>query len=425
MPVNRISSIGELTAASKATTSNNRWAKNIVCKLFSRIESGRLILVDNEDILEFGESADKAIVTAHVEIKNTDTYHKMITGGIIGSAEAYMSGMWATSDLVNVIRVMVRNMDMLNNLDSKTNLLQSSLLKLFSFLHKNNMEGSKRNISAHYDLGNPFFKLFLDETMMYSSAIYTDDITTLSEAAVHKLDVICQKLDLNETHHVIEIGTGWGGFACHAAKNYGCKVTTTTISDRQYAEACQRVRSLHLEDKVTVLFQDYRELDGTYDKLVSIEMIEAVGHEYYQEYFSKCSSLLKPDGQMLIQSILMNDQRYEEARKSVDFIKRYIFPGGCLPSHTEICSNLKNNTDMQLMDIHDITYDYAKTLADWRNSFMSQLSDVRKQGYSEEFIKMWEFYLCYCQGGFMERTIHTAQYIFAKPDWRDPRYPCE
>ena len=197
----------------------------------------------------------------------------------------------------------------------------------------------------------------------------------------------------------------------------------TTISEQQYAEACKRVKDLQLEDKVTVLFQDYRELEGTYDKLVSIEMIEAVGHEFYQEYFTQCSSLLKPDGQMLIQSILMNDQRYDEARKSIDFIKRYIFPGGCLPSHTEICRNLKDNTDLQLMDVHDITFDYAKTLADWRDAFMNNLSHVKAQGYSQDFINMWDFYLCYCQGGFMERTIHTAQYVFAKPQWRDPRYP--
>lgn len=423
MPVSRINSIRDLSPSLKTTRKNKGFAKSIVCKIFSRLGSGRLILVDNDEALEFGQSANDAQVTAHVDIHNHATYQHIITGGIIGAAEAYMLGMWTSPDLVNVIRVMVRNMAMLDSLDNKTHILQSALLKVFAFLHCNDKDGSKRNISAHYDLGNDFFKLFLDETMMYSSAIYNDEHTTLSQAAVHKLDVICEKLALDETHHVIEIGTGWGGFACHAAKNYGCKVTTTTISAEQYAEACKRVQELHLEDKVTVLFKDYRELEGSYDKLVSIEMIEAVGYEFYQEYFTKCSLLLKPEGQMLIQSILMNDQRYADARKSVDFIKRYIFPGGCLPSHTEICRNLQQHTDMQLMDVHDITYDYAKTLADWREGFMNNLAHVKSQAYSQEFINMWDFYLCYCQGGFMERAIHTAQYVFAKPEWRDPRYP--
>jgi cyclopropane-fatty-acyl-phospholipid synthase len=222
---------------------------------------------------------------------------------------------------------------------------------------------------------------------------------------------------------VIEIGTGWGGFACYAAQHYGCKVTTTTISKQQYHQACLRVKELGLEDKVTVLEQDYRLLEGQYDKLVSIEMIEAVGHQYYSHYFRKCSSLLKPDGQMLIQAILMNDQRYDEARKSIDFIKRYIFPGGCLPSYTEISKNICKETDLQMMNVHDITYDYALTLSHWREKFLEKLDEVKTQGYQDTFIKMWEFYLCYCQGGFMERTIHTAQIVFAKPKWRDHRYP--
>ena len=423
MQVDRIESIRELTPAKKTAAQSGSLAKRIVCKLFSRIESGRLVLVDHEEVVEFGQPASEAIVTARVDIHNAETWNQIMSGGVIGAAEAYMLGMWSTPDLTNVIRVMVRNMAMLDQMDSSVNWLQTLLLKLFNLRHSNHLEGSKKNIAAHYDLGNDFFKLFLDDTMMYSSAIYSDKHVDLEAAASHKLDVICQKIDLNETDHVVEIGTGWGGFACHAAKHYGCKVTTTTISERQYIEACRRVHEQGLDDKVTVLFEDYRELQGQYDKLVSIEMIEAVGHEFYSEYFAKCSSLLKPDGKMLIQSILMNDQRYDVAKNSVDFIKRYIFPGGCLPSHTEICQNIKQHTDMQLMAVDDITYDYAKTLADWRERFFEQLPAVREQGYSEEFIKMWEFYLCYCQGGFMERVIHTAQLEFAKPQWRDPRYP--
>jgi cyclopropane-fatty-acyl-phospholipid synthase len=244
-------------------------------------------------------------------------------------------------------------------------------------------------------------------------------------ASLNKIRRICEKLNLHAGDSFIEIGTGWGGFACYAAEHYGCKVTTTTISQEQYNMAVERVKLHGLEDRVTVLLQDYRLLEGQFDKLVSIEMIEAVGHEYYAEYFAKCSSLIKPEGKMVIQSILVSDQRYDVARKNTDFIKRYIFPGGCLPSHKVIAGHVANHTDLQIMQIDDITYDYAKTLAAWRERFMQKLPQVRLQGFSEEFIRLWEFYLCYCQAGFMERTIHTAQIVFAKPGWRDARYPHE
>lgn len=423
MPIERVNSIRELAPKIKQGSLANDFAKTILHKMLSNVTDGRIVLTQGSETTEFGEAASIATVSAHVDIHNPEAYAQIMKNGITGAAEAYMLGMWTSQNLTDVVRVMVRNLDQLDGMKGVKSIAQSIFLKLFSLAHSNNIKGSKRNISAHYDLGNEFFKLFLDETMMYSSAVYPTPTTDLTEAATYKLDLICQKLQLSDKDHVVEIGTGWGGFACFAAKHYGCKVTTTTISKQQYLHACEQVKIHKLEDKVTVLDQDYRLLEGQYDKLVSIEMIEAVGYEFYPQYFDKCSSLLKPNGQMLIQAILMNDQRYEKAKKSIDFIKRYIFPGGCLPSYTEISKNVCNKTDLQMMDVQDITYDYALTLADWRKRFLEKIEHVEKQGYNDIFIKMWEFYLCYCQGGFMERSIHTAQIVFAKPKWRDLRYP--
>jgi cyclopropane-fatty-acyl-phospholipid synthase len=254
--------------------------------------------------------------------------------------------------------------------------------------------------------------------MMYSSAVYPRAEADLEEAAEHKLDLLCRQLELSADDHLLEIGTGWGGLAVHAAKLYGCRVTTTTISREQYERACQRVRDEGLEDRVTLLLKDYRELEGQYDKLVSVEMIEAVGHQFYSNYFEKCSSLLKPKGLMAIQAITMVDQRYEQARDSVDFIKRYIFPGGCLPSVEVISKHLREDTDMQMVHLRDITEHYADTLRDWRVRFFDRIEDVRRMGFDETFIRMWEFYLCYCEGGFRERVIGTVQLTFAKPGYR-------
>jgi len=282
----------------------------------------------------------------------------------------------------------------------------------------NTLTGSSKNISAHYDLGNDFFKLFLDSRMMYSAAIYPDAETQLEEAAVYKLDILCKKLRLNEDDHLLEIGTGWGGLAIYAAKNYGCSVTTTTISQEQYKHARQSVREAGLEHRVTVLLQDYRELQGTYTKLVSVEMIEAVGHKHYKQYFSTCSKLLRDDGLMCIQAITIPDQRYDQAIKSVDFIQRYIFPGGCLPSNDVISRCVARHTDMQIVNLEDIGMDYAKTLADWRKGFESNLERVKQMGFDDVFCRMWEYYLYYCEGGFRERAISTVHVVMAKPGAR-------
>lgn len=286
-------------------------------------------------------------------------------------------------------------------------------------MRSNDQTNAKSNILAHYDLGNAMYERFLDATMMYSSAVYLTPETSLSAAQQHKLALICQRLQLTADDHVIEIGTGWGGFAIYAATHYGCQVTTTTISDAQYQEAQRRVNDAGLEDKITLLKQDYRELTGHYDKLVSIEMIEAVGHEYLPTFFAKCNDLLKPTGLMVLQAITFNDQNYQEYLNSVDFIQTHIFPGGCLLSNQELNTQFTQQTDMVIKQLHDYGFDYAYTLRDWRTAFMTQREEIKALGYDEAFIRLWEFYFCYCEGGFLERTIGVVQVTAVKPDNSD------
>jgi cyclopropane-fatty-acyl-phospholipid synthase len=296
--------------------------------------------------------------------------------------------------------------------------LSKPLLKLFHWLNSNSEAGSQKNIAAHYDLGNDLFKLFLDPSMMYSSAIFDTEATTLQAASARKLQVICDKLQLTADDHVLEIGTGWGEFAIYAAKHYGCRVTTTTISEQQCVLAKARIAAEGLQAQVTLLKQDYRQLQGQYDKLVSIEMIEAVGHQYYDIYFSKVSQLLKPDGVALIQAITIADQRYDSAIRSVDFIQRYIFPGSNIPSNTAMLASMTRSSDLRLVDLQDIGLHYATTLRHWRENFFAHIEAVRKLGYSEVFIRMWDFYLSYCEGGFAECALGDVHLLLAKPGYR-------
>ncbi|WP_239692687.1 SAM-dependent methyltransferase [Microbulbifer mangrovi] len=365
--------------------------------------------------LVFGEPAGTSDIEAHIVVTDPTLYAQVVLNGSIGSGEAYMDGAWRSPDLVQVIRLMTANMALLESLDSKWNFLNKIALKALHALNGNSLHGSRRNISAHYDLGNDFFGLFLDPTMLYSSAVFPSKDASLAEASEFKLARICRKLQLKETDHLLEIGTGWGGMAVYAARKYGCRVTTTTISREQYEYAKAWVAREGLEDRVTLLLKDYRELEGQFDKLVSIEMVEAVGHQYYRDFFSRCSALLKPHGLMVMQAITIQDQRFEQYKNSVDFIQRYIFPGGCLPSNQVVADNIANHTDMQIVGLDDITFDYAMTLRSWRKAFFERIDEVRQQGFDERFINMWDFYFCYCEGGFLERVISTAQFTFAKP----------
>jgi cyclopropane-fatty-acyl-phospholipid synthase len=405
---------------------SSRWpgqgiARSALLRALGQIQCGSLTIHEREQTLHFGDAQDSAGPHAVVNVNDPLIYRHVLTGGSVGAGESYMLGHWSSPQLVDVIRLLCANMAAMDALEAGASWPRRMAMKLLHAINSNTMKGSHRNISAHYDLGNDFFSLFLDREMMYSSAVYPAADAGLEQAATHKLDLLCRQLELGPEDHLLEIGTGWGGMAVHAAKNYGCRVTTTTISQEQYEYACDRVEQEGLAGQVTVLCRDYRDLEGSFDKLVSVEMIEAVGHDFYQNYFSKCSGLLKPGGLMAIQAITVADQRYTAARDSVDFIKRYIFPGGCLPSVEVISRHLARDTDMQIVHLRDITADYAQTLAHWRERFQVALPQVREQGFDQTFERMWEFYLCYCEGGFHERVIGTVQLTFAKPGYRFER----
>ncbi len=388
--------------------------KKIVFNQLHKITKGSLTLKDASSSYTFG---DQKNIKLHAEIiiHNPRFYRFVVFGGSIGCSEAYMSDYWSSPNLTNVIRLFAINPQLTDELESKFNILLKPFFRVIHRLNKNSQRNSKRNISAHYDLSNNFFKLFLDESMMYSSAIFKTRNQTLKAASLNKLDIICQKLNLKPTDHVVEIGSGWGGFAIFAAENYGCKVTTTTISQQQFSYTRDLINKKKLGKKITLLFEDYRNLEGKYDKLVSIEMIEAVGHHYYHEYFKKINTLLKPDGIALIQAITIRDQRYSQALQNVDFIQKYIFPGSCIPSIEIIQKNLTKETDMIISDLENINHHYAKTLNLWKKAFNKNQNKIIKLGFDERFIRMWNFYFSYCEGGFAERAINDFHILMSKP----------
>ncbi len=401
-------------ARQHSTGWTSRLVKRAVIGRLAGLQYGSLTLIDGDDCRRFGQPR-KGEPHITLTIRDPAAWVDVALSGGLGAGEAYMAGRWHCDDLTGLVQLFLRNPQVLYGLNHGTGRLMSLVNKVWHSFRRNTLHGSRRNIAAHYDIGNELFSLFLDDTMMYSCAIFEHPQVSLHQASVAKLDRVCRKLDLRPDDHLLEIGSGWGGLAIHAARHYGCRVTTTTISREQYRMARERVEQAHLADRVTVLCEDYRKLDGQYDKLVSIEMIEAVGHAYFDTYFEKCSRLLKPDGLMLLQSITIAEQRYAIARRSVDFIQRYIFPGGCLPSVAVLGEAVARNTDMRIMHLEDIGPHYATTLQRWRERFMSRLDAVRAQNYPEEFIRMWEYYLCYCEGGFLERAIGTVQVLMGKP----------
>lgn len=394
------------------------FAKWSFLKRLQLLRDGELTLIDNGEKHYFGALSQRCALNITIYINDSRFYSDIVFGGSIGAGEAYMAGYWDTDNLTGLIQLFIANRDILEDMDGGLSTVTVPLQKGLHWLNRNTHSGSRKNIAAHYDIGNDFFKLMLDETMMYSSAIFTDSTMSLYDAQVYRLDTICQKLELQQSDHLLEIGTGWGGLSIYAAKSYGCQVTTTTISQEQYQLACQRVKQEGLSHKITVLFEDYRNLTGLYDKLVSIEMIEAVGHQYYDAYFRKCGELLKQDGIMLLQAITIADQQFEAAKHSVDFIKRYIFPGSCIPSITAMQNAVTRATDLRIYDISDIGRHYATTLRKWRENVFAHLAEIKSLGYSNEFLRMWEFYLCYCEGGFLERVISDVHLKLVKPDNR-------
>jgi cyclopropane-fatty-acyl-phospholipid synthase len=387
------------------------------------LRGGRILLHEpcGTQTLGTPDSAFQDSIECEVTIHNPRVYGRMLWGGSLGAGEGYIDGEWEVDDLTNLIRLFVRNESLLMSMDTGMARVANWGAQAWHWLRKNTPGGSRRNIAAHYDLGNDFFRLFLDETMMYSSGIFPHPEASLHEASVEKIDRVCRKLRLSSRDHLLEIGTGWGGFALHAAGTYGCRITTTTISEEQHSFATRRIAEAGLADRVRVLKCDYRHLEGQYDKIASIEMIEAVGHQFFDTFFRKCGELLKPDGLMLLQGIVMFEQRYQAYLKSTDFIQRYVFPGGCLPTVSALTGAAARTTDLYPLHMEDFAEHYARTLRCWRERFETRLEEVRGLGFDERFIRIWTYYFCYCEAAFQERYIGLSQLMLAKAGWRgDP-----
>ncbi|HET8801427.1 MAG TPA: cyclopropane-fatty-acyl-phospholipid synthase family protein [Marinobacter sp.] len=393
----------------------SQFARHLVIQQLRQLADGVLTVTEPGYGDQVFGDGDTRYPPAQLTIHDHSTWRDLLTGGSVGAAEAYVAGDWSSPDLVALLRFFTRNVDRMNAFEDRFSWVTKPTLKGLHWLNRNTRAGSRKNISAHYDLGNDLFETFLDPTMMYSSAIYPDDEATLDIAAVHKLDTICRKLALQPGDRVIEIGTGWGGFAIHAAKHYGCHVTTTTISREQLELARKRVREAGLEDRITLLFDDYRDLQGQFDKLVSIEMIEAVGPHFLDSYVSRIDALLKPDGLALVQAITMPEQRYHRALRNVDFIQRYIFPGSFIPSLGAILQSVGSQSRLVLTHTEDTGFHYARTLRDWCKRFMAQRDQLDAMGYDEAFRRLWHFYFAYCEAGFSERAIGVSQLLLAKP----------
>lgn len=407
----------------------DRIARRILLHRLSQLRSGRIKIVDALGESVLGCDRDDALA-AHVMVRDPRFYRQALRGGGLAVADAFIRGRWDTDDLTELLRIFVRDIRLTHSFDG-------GLARLFHLAHRaahrlnrNSLRGSRRNIHAHYDLGNDFFRLMLDDTMTYSCGIFEAPDSTMREASIAKLDRICRKLDLKPHHHILEIGTGWGSFAMHAAREYGCRVTTTTISRRQHELATQRVKEAGLADRVSVLMKDYRELDDQFDRVASIEMIEAVGHEHLPVYFEQCARLLKSDGLMMLQAITMPDWRYDGYRRGVDFIQRYVFPGSCCPSISAITRAMARRSDLRLFHLEDISPHYARTLRTWRDAFLGNLDAVRGLGYDHDFIRLWRYYLCYCEAGFAERYTGVVQMLLTRssaapapilPELPDPR----
>lgn len=387
---------------------------------FSQLIGGWVALEHDDRHCVLGKPENGGLNTT-VSVHRDAFFKRVFFGGTIGAAESFMDGDWSTDDLTSLIRIMIRNLGTFSKLEKSWAYLKNRFHFVQHAMRRNSINGSRKNIHEHYDLGNDFYKLFLDPTLNYSSGVFNsaiaedNDKDAMEEASVRKMDLVCQRLGLNSDDHVLEIGTGWGGLSMHMAKNYGCNVTTTTISEEQFKLATERIDAAGLSGQITVLLKDYRLLEGSFDKIVSIEMIEAVGHQYYDQYFETCNRLLKPHGKLLLQAITMSEQNYDYHIRHVDFIRKYVFPGGCLPSITALSQSIGRVSDMRMLYQSDITPHYVKTLAYWCRQFLAKLDTVRSMGYSEEFIRLWQFYLCYCEAAFAERRVHCVHLMYGKP----------
>ena len=404
-------------SAPDMTGALDRLARRLVLKSLDVLQDGHLILIDCDGRREFGHPASG--LSATIRVRHPGFYRRMALGGSLAAGETYMEGMWDCDNLTALIRIMVRNQGAQQGMESGLARLTAPLQRLLHRLNDNTRRGSRKNIAAHYDLGNDFYELFLDPTMAYSCGIFEQGDSTLEQASLAKFDRICRKLELTPGMRVLEIGTGWGGFAIYAAQHYGCHVTTTTISRQQHDLAARRIAAAGLGGQITLLQQDYRDLTGQFERLVSIEMIEAVGHRHLPTFFRICSERLKADGAALIQAITMPDHLYERYLGAPDFINRHIFPGSCCPSLHAMAAAAASSTDLRLIHLEDLSPHYARTLRAWRSAFHANLERVRRMGYDERFVRMWDYYLCYCEGGFLERFSGDLQLLFNKPGRRN------
>jgi cyclopropane-fatty-acyl-phospholipid synthase len=393
----------------------HRFARRLVLARLRGIREGRITLVDPEGTVVLGGDLGALPLDVRCEVRDLRFWTQVAFGGTVGFSEGWLDGLVGTNDLVGLIRIFVRNRHVMDGLEEGLARASAPLRKLASLARRNTRRGSRRNIAAHYDLGNAFFALFLDETMTYSCGFFEREESTMLEASHAKIERLCRKLELGPGDHLLEIGTGWGAFAIQAAQRFGCRVTTTTISREQHRYATEKVRAAGLAGRVTVLFEDYRDLRGTYDKLVSVEMIEAVGQEYLPGFFAKIASLLPAHGQAALQSITCADQVYEEAAAGVDFIKQYVFPGSTIPSVTALAQAATQASDLRIVDLEDLTSHYARTLHLWRDAFLARVDDVRRLGYPEELVRLWDLYLAYCEGGMEERKIGNVQLLLTRP----------
>lgn len=414
--------------SSSSTSLWQRLCYRLVCKQLGKLQQGGLVLRSVFGEITFGQSGESGQLgepgelAAVMVVHDADAFERIITGGSVGAGEAFMDGQWDCDDLVALVRLLVRNRDLLDDMEGGFARLGGAAMRLWHGFRRNTRKGSQANIAAHYDLGNDLFQLFLDKDwMMYSSGLYLSSEDSLEQAQHNKLRRLCDKLQLTADDHLLEVGTGWGGAALFAARHYGCRVTTTTISKEQYLLARERVRQAGLEDRVEVLLRDYRDLEGQYDKLISIEMVEAVGHHFLDEYFQQCRARLKPDGLAVIQGITIEDHRYSQALHSVDFIKRYIFPGSFIPC-VSVLTQSAAQARLRLVNLEDIGSSYARTLNEWRQRFNNTRDRVLELGYDPRFIRMWLFYLCYCEGGFIERSISDVQLLFAADKNQSPTW---
>ncbi len=412
-------------AAAGAKSKGIHWGPKLLGR-FNGLSHGRIQLLDRGELHELGDDIQgkNQWLSAAILVSDPAFYRRIAVGGVQGSAESYIDGQWSCSDLTQLIRIMIRNIEHVSAMNSAVSWMRQRVLKIRHALRANSIRGSKKNIVEHYDLGNDFYRLFLDATMNYSSGIFDSDTARrdfpdvsdpLQAASLVKMDRICKKLNLQPGHEVLEIGTGWGAMAIHMASRYGCQVTTTTISEEQFRYANQQVEAAGLQDQIKVIKDDYRELEGSFDKVVSVEMVEAVGYKYMNGFFKACCDRLKPDGEMLLQAITIGEQNWKQYIRSVDFIRTHVFPGGCLPSVGSLQRAAGQATDMRMLHLDDMTPHYALTLNHWKQRFLSKLDHVRDQGYDDRLIRLWNFYLSYCEAAFEERRVNCVQVVFGRP----------